>query len=84
MPYLALSQSSHGSCDDFAHAVPSTYTSPEMPDGWNFPSAITHVPATFTRFPSFFVPSSHSLIVIVHSPPNSTLADLFSTMDCSV
>jgi hypothetical protein len=24
----------------------------EMPDGWNFPSAITHLPATFARLPS--------------------------------
>jgi len=27
-------------------------SSPEMPDDWNFPSAITHVPPTFARLPS--------------------------------
>ena len=27
-------------------------TSPDMPNGWNFPSAITHVLPTFARLPS--------------------------------
>jgi len=32
---------------------------PEMPDGWNFPYAITHVPGTFARLPSYhFTPTS--------------------------
>jgi hypothetical protein len=25
----------------------------EMPDGWNFPLAITHAPTTFSRFSSY-------------------------------
>ena len=32
---------------------PPRVTSPKMPDGWNFLSAITCVPPTFTRFPSY-------------------------------
>ena len=43
-------------------------TSPEMPEGWNFPSAITHVPAIFARSFLIFVPSpSHSLVVLSRS-----------------
>jgi len=39
---------------------------PEMPDGWNFPYAITHLPATFARLPAYY-PTTISFIVIGHS-----------------
>jgi hypothetical protein len=38
--------------------------SPEMPDGWNFPSAITHLPPTFARSSSYLRTTTISLIVI--------------------
>jgi len=40
---------------------------PEMPDSWNFPSAITHAPATFARLPSCLrtttISLTHSLTI---------------------
>lgn len=38
--------------------------SPEVPDGWNFPTAITHVPATFARFHLVSVPSPSNFLVV--------------------
>ena len=38
----------------------------EMPDGWNFPTAITHVPATFARFHLLSIPSPSNFLVVKH------------------
>jgi hypothetical protein len=48
-----------------------TLQSPEMPEGWNFPSAIPHVPASFSRFSLIFVPSLQAMLDFLRKPkPN--------------
>jgi len=44
---------------------------PEMPDGWNFPYAITHAPLTFARLPSCLRTTFTLTLFIAHCVSSS-------------